>query len=53
MMVSMTNKRPKLVIASELSAAARLSFSSSIAVAMAEELAPMTTPTVTKSSVKG
>lgn len=47
----MTNRRPYILIERELNAAARLSFSNSMAVAMADELAPITTPIVTKASV--
>lgn len=52
MTVKMTNKIPKRLKESELRAAARLSRSRSIAVAMADEFAPRTTPQVTKSSVE-
>lgn len=51
MTVRITKKIPKRLKESELSAAARLSLSSSIAVAMADEFAPNTTPQVTKSSI--
>lgn len=50
MTVKMTNKIPNRLRERELSAAARLSRSKSIAVAIADELAPRTTPQVTKSS---
>lgn len=43
----MTNKRPKMLIDSALNAAALRSFFKSIAVAMADEFAPKTTPVVT------
>lgn len=50
MTVKMTNKIPKRLKERELKAAARLSRSKSIAVAIADELAPRTTPQLTKSS---
>lgn len=52
MTVRITKKIPNKLRESELRAAARLSRSRSIAVAMADEFAPRTTPHVTKSSVE-
>lgn len=53
MTVKMTKKIPNKLKASELRAAARVSRSRSIAVAMADEFAPNTTPQVTKSAIGG